>query len=187
MLTINQKVSNFELEAYHNGKIRKIKLSDYKDKWMVIMFYPADFTFICPTELEEAASYYPQFKKEGAEILSVSCDTVFVHKAWHDESPAIKKIKFPMLADPAGKVARLFGTYIENEGITLRATFVVDPNSILKFYEMHDNSIGRSMKEVLRKLQAAKFVSEHKGLVCPASWEPGKRTLKPGLKLVGKI
>ncbi len=187
MVKIDQKVPDVELEAFHSGKIKKIKLSDYKGKWIILLFYPADFTFVCPTELEEAAKYYSEFKKLGAEILSVSTDTAFVHKAWHDNSPSIKKIKFPMVADPTGKLCQEFGTYIEKEGLSLRGTFIIDPDGQLKAFEMHNNSIGRSVKEILRKLQAAKFVREHKGLVCPASWEPGKRTLKPGLKLVGKI
>ena len=187
MIKINSKVDDFSLEAFHNEEIKKIKLSDYEGKWLVMLFYPADFTFICPTELEEAAENYKEFQKSGAEILSVSTDTVFAHKAWHDQSPAIKKIEFPMLADPAGKVCRQFGAYIEEEGLSLRGTFIIDPNGTLKAMEVHDNSIGRSAKEILRKLRAAKFVKEHKGLVCPASWEPGGKTLKPGLDLVGKI
>lgn len=184
---VGQVVSDFEVEAFHNEDIRKIRLSDYKGKWVVLLFYPADFTFVCPTELEEAAHYDEEFKKTGAEILSVSTDTAFVHKAWHDSSPAIKKIKYPMLADPSGKLCREFGTYLEEEGLSLRGTFVIDPDGILKACEIHDNSIGRSAKEILRKVQAAKFVREHKGEVCPASWEPGKKTLKPGLDLIGKI
>lgn len=187
MIKIGQKIPDFTLEAYHQDKIKKIKLSDYKGRWLILLFYPADFTFICPTELAEAAQHYIEFQKLGAEIVSVSTDTVFAHKAWHDESPAIGKIRYPMLADPTGKVCREFGTYIEEEGLSLRGTFIIDPDGVLKTLDIHDNSIGRSTKEILRKLQAAKFVREHKGLVCPASWEPGKKTLKPGLKLVGKI
>lgn len=187
MIRINQKIPDFELEAFYQEKIKKIKLSDYRGKWLVLLFYPADFTFVCPTELEEAAHYYPQFQKLGAEVLSVSTDTVFVHKAWHDVSPAIKKVKFPMVADPTGKLCREFGTYIEEEGLSLRGSFIVDPDGILKAYELHANNIGRSTKELLRKLQAVKFVREHKDQVCPASWDPGKKSLKAGLKLVGKI
>ena len=192
MIRINQKISdleiaNFELEAFQKEEIKNLKLSDYKGQWLIVIFYPADFTFICPTELEEAADYYEEFKKLGAEVLSVSTDTVFVHKAWHDHSPAIKKIRFPMVADPTGKLCREFGTYIEEEGLSLRGSFIIDPESVLKAYEIHDNSIGRSAKELLRKLQAAIFVKEHKGEVCPASWKPGKNTLKPGLDLIGKI
>ncbi len=187
MIEIGQKVPDIELEAFHNNTVKKVRLTDYQGKWLVLIFYPADFTFICPTELEEMADNYAKFKQLGAEVLSVSTDTVFVHKAWHDVSPAIKKIKFPMLADPTGKLCRAFGTYIEEQGLSLRASFIIDPDGIVKAFEMHDNSIGRSAEEILRKLQAAKFVREHKGYVCPASWRPGKKTLKPGLELVGKI
>ena len=187
MTKIGQKITDFEFDAYYNSDVAKQKLSDFKGKWLVLLFYPADFTFICPTELEEAANYYDEFKKAGAEVLSISTDTVYVHKAWHDVSPSIKKIKFPMVADPTGKICKEFGTYIEEAGLFLRGTFIIDPDGILKAYEIHDNSIGRSAKEILRKVQAAKFVRENKGEVCPASWEPGKKTLKPGLDLVGKI
>ncbi len=187
MITINQKVPDFELTAYHQDEEKQIKLSDYQGKWVVVIFYPGDFTFVCPTELEEAAHMYEDFKKLDAEILSVSTDSVHTHKAWHDTSEAIKKVTYPMLADPTGKVCRMFGTYIEDEGKSLRGTFIIDPDGVLKCIEINDNDIGRGIKETYRKLEAAKFVREHDGLVCPASWEPGKETLKPGLDLVGKI
>jgi|SRR3972149_1284605 len=189
MPLVGKKVAdfaNFELEAFHQDKIKKINIADNKG-WLVLLFYPADFTFICPTELEEAANNYNTFKKLGAEVMSVSTDTAFAHKAWHDTSPAIGKIQFPMVADPTGRLCRAFDTYIEDEGLSLRGTFIINPSGEVKACEIHDNSIGRSAKETLRKLQAAKFVSEHKGLVCPASWTPGEKTLKPGLDLVGKI
>jgi len=184
---IGQPVAAFELEAYHEEKIKKISLTDYKGKWVVLFFYPADFTFVCPTELQELAENYEEFKKLNTEILSVSTDTVFTHKAWHDNSKAIKKIKFPMLADPTGKLSRELGVYIPSAGLDLRGTFIIDPDLVLKAFEVHDNSIGRSAAELLRKLQAAQFVREHGGEVCPASWKPGEKTLKPGLDLVGKI
>lgn len=187
MVKINHKIPDLELEAYHNGKTKKISLSEYRGKWLVLVFYPADFTFVCPTELGELADYYERFKKLGAEVMSVSTDTVFIHKAWHDNSPTIKKIKFPMVADPTGKLCREFDTYIEKEGCSLRGSFIINPEGILKAFEIHDNSIGRTAKELLRKIQAAKFVRKHKGEVCPASWEPGKKTLKTRLSLVGKI
>lgn len=192
MMKIGQKIKESDIaelnfEAFHDGKLKKVKLSDYANKWLILMFYPADFTFVCPTELEEAADHYEEFQKLGAELLSVSTDTAFVHKAWYDHSPAIKKIKFPMVADPTGKLCKEFGTYIEDEGLSLRGTFILDPEGVLKAYEIHDNSIGRSAKELLRKIQAAIFVREHKGEVCPASWKPGAKTLTPGLDLVGKI
>lgn len=184
---IGQKMDDVEFEIFHENRIKKVKLSDYKGKWLALFFYPADFTFICPTELEELADNYAEIQKLGAEVVSVSTDTVFVHKAWHDNSPAIKKVKFPMAADPTGKLTRMCGVYIQAEGLALRGTFLLDPQGILKAYEVHDNSIGRSATELIRKIQAAIFVSKHKGEVCPANWKPGEKTLKPGLNLVGKL
>lgn len=184
---IGKKVPDIEIEAFWNEKIKKIKLSDYKGKWVVLLFYPGDFTFVCPTELEESAGLYNEFKKNGAEVLSVSTDSVYVHKAWHDQSPAIKKVAFPMLADPTGKLCRIFGVYIEETGEALRGSFLIDPDGIIKAYEVHDTAIGRNAKEFLRRLQAAMYTRDNKGMVCPASWEPGKKTLKKGLDLVGKI
>lgn len=187
MVKINEKIPDFSAKAFHNGEIKDVSFSGFNGKWLVLLFYPADFTFICPTELEEAAESYGKFKELNAEILSISTDTAFSHKAWHDVSPSIKKIKYPMLADTTGKICREFGTYIEEEGLSLRATFIIDPDGVLKSFEIHDNSIGRNINEILRKLQAARFVREHKGQVCPASWLPGKETLKQGIELVGKI
>ena len=191
MIQIGQKIDDFiddfEFEVYQNNEIKKVKLSSYQGKWLVLLFYPADFTFICPTELEEAAEYYDEFKMEGAEILSISTDTVFVHKAWHDNSPSIAKLAYPMVADPTARLYRYFGTYVEDIGLSLPGTFIIDPEGVLKAMDIHDNSIGRSAEETLRKLQAASFVRQHQGEVCPASWKPGKKTLKPGLELVGKI
>ena len=187
MVKVGEKVEDFQLEALIDNKIRKLKLSSYKAKWVVLLFYPADFTFVCPTELEEAADHYQELVKLGAEVMSISTDTVFAHKAWHDQSEAIGKVRYPMLADPTGRVCRQFGTYIDDEGVSLRATFIIDPKRVLKAADIHDNSIGRSINEIIRKLQAAIFVDEHAGKVCPASWQPGQKTLKPGLDLVGKI
>ncbi len=187
MLRIGQQVPDIELQAFHNEDTKKFRLSDFKGKWLAMIFYPADFTFVCPTELEDAANLYDEFTKVGAEILSVSTDTVFVHKAWHDQSPSIKKIRYPMVADPTGALCRAFGTYIEEAGLSLRGSFIIDPDGVLKAFEIHDNSIGRSASELLRKLHAAQFVREHGGEVCPANWKPGADTLKPGLDLVGKI
>lgn len=187
MLKIGQEVPEFMMSAYQDNEIKDIKLSDYKGKWVVMVFYPADFTFVCPTELEEVADLYPQFKEEGAEVISVSTDTAFVHKAWHDTSEAIGKVKYLMGADPTGALSKLFGVYIDQEGLALRGTFIIDPNGILKTSEVHDLGIGRSGAEALRKLKAARFVHEHGDQVCPANWTPGADTLKPGLDLVGKI
>ena len=186
-LKIGKEAPKFKTEALIDNQIKTISLDDYDGKWKILFFYPADFTFICPTELGELADEYEEFKKEGAEILSVSTDTAFVHKAWKDASKTIEKIKFPMLSDANHFISKAYSTLIEEEGLSLRGTFIIDPKGILKAYEIHDNSIGRSAKELLRKLKAAKFVEEHNGEVCPASWMPGEKTLKPGLDLVGKI
>ncbi|HIJ11289.1 TPA: peroxiredoxin [Candidatus Woesearchaeota archaeon] len=185
--TINEKAPQFSAQAFHNNQITNVNLASYQGKWVVLVFYPADFTFICPTELGDLADKYPEFQQIGCEVLSVSTDTAFVHKAWWDNSETIKKIRFPMVADPTGKICKSYGTYIKEEGLSLRGTFVVDPDGVLKAYELHDNSIGRSSAELLRKVKAAQFVREHGGEVCPANWQPGSSTLKPGLDLVGKI
>ena len=186
-LQIGKQAPDFVAEAYHEDKVKKISLKQLRGKWVVLAFYPADFTFVCPTELGELADNYETFKKLNAEVLSVSTDTAFVHKAWHNESPTIKKIKYPMLADPTHAICKEYGTLIEEQGISWRATVIIDPNGIVKWFEKHDNSIGRNTAEILRKLQAAQYVAKHPGEVCPVSWTPGNKTLKPGLALVGKI
>ncbi len=155
---VGQPVPDCEFEVFVNEEIKKVRLSDYRGKWLAVIFYPADFTFVCPTELEAAADHYPLFQREGAEVLSVSTDTAFVHKAWHDASPAIKKIRYPMAADPSGKLSRLFDVYLEDDGLALRGSFVVDPDGVLQACEIHNLPVGRSIDELLRKVQAAKFV-----------------------------
>ena len=186
-LEIGTMAPAFTAEALVGNDTKKVSLSDYKGKWVVLFFYPADFTFICPTELGDLADKYEEFKALNTEILRVSTDTAFVHKAWKDNSETIKKINFPMIADPTGRMCRNYGTYIRDEGLSLRGTFVIDPEGNLKAYELHDNSIGRSTNELLRKIKAAQFVEEHGDQVCPVNWEPGNDTLKPGMDLVGKI
>lgn len=184
---INSKIPDFKVEAYHNESFKTITQDDLKGKWSVLFFYPADFTFVCPTELGDMADKYEEFKKLGVEIYSVSTDTHFTHKAWHDTSETIKKIKFPMLADPTGRLSRALGVYIEEAGLAYRGTFLISPQGDIKLAEVNDNSIGRNAEELLRKAQAAKFTAEHPDQVCPAKWKPGSDTLKPGLNLVGKI
>jgi peroxiredoxin (alkyl hydroperoxide reductase subunit C) len=186
-MRIGDEIPDLEFEVFFEGDIKKARLSDYRGKWLVLAFYPADFTFVCPTELAELAKQYGEFKKQDAQILSMSTDTAYVHKAWHDTSPLIKMIEYPMGADPTHDICKAFGTHIDHEGLSLRASFIINPDGILKSMEIHDNSIGRNALEILRKLQAAKFVSENPGNVCPASWSPGKDTLKPTVDLVGKI
>lgn len=186
MVNINEEAPAFHEDAFVGGEVKKISLEDYKGKWVVLFFYPADFTFVCPTELGELADHYEEFKALNAEVISVSTDTAFVHKAWHDTSETIKKIKFPMLADPALRVTKAYWTLIPEEGLSLRATYLINPEGKVKTLEFHDNGIGRSVHETIRKLQAAQFVEKH-GEVCPMNWKPGEKTLKPGLDLVGKI
>jgi len=184
---VGQEIPDLELEVYHVEKMRKVSLSDYRGKWLILFFYPADFTFVCPTELLEMAEMYDRFITAGAEIISVSTDKVFAHKAWHDNSPSISKINYPMAADPTGTLCRLLGTYLPNEGLSLRGSFIIDPDGIIKSMEINDNSIGRSATELYRRLRAAIYVREHGDEVCPASWKPGDDTLTPGMDLVGKI
>ena len=184
---INSKITDFKVQAYHNNAFKTVTQSDLKGKWSIFFFYPADFTFVCPTELGDMADKYAEFQKMGVEVYSVSTDTHFTHKAWHDASETIKKIKYPMLADPTGHLSRAFGVHIEEEGLAYRGTFVVNPEGLIKIAEIHDNGIGRNADELLRKVQAAQFVASHPNEVCPAKWKPGAETLKPGLNLVGKI
>lgn len=187
MSLINTEIKPFKATAYHNGKFVPVTNEDLKGKWSVFVFYPADFTFVCPTELGDLADNYAEFKELGVEIYSVSTDTHFTHKAWHDTSDTIKKIQYPMLADPTLALSRNFEVLIEEEGLALRGTFVVNPEGQIKVIEVHDLGIGRDAKELLRKVQAAQYVAAHPGEVCPAKWTPGEATLTPSLDLVGKI
>ncbi|WP_447410064.1 alkyl hydroperoxide reductase subunit C [Clostridium perfringens] len=187
MSLINKKVSDFKVQAYQNGEFKEVTSEDLKGHWSVFVFYPADFTFVCPTELGELADNYESFKEIGCEVYSISTDTHFVHKAWVDASDTIGKIKYPMLADPTGKLARDFEVMIEEEGLALRGSFVINPEGEIKAYEIHDNGIGRNAEELLRKVQAAQFVAEHGDQVCPAKWKPGEETLAPSLDLIGKL
>ena len=185
-LSVGDKVPNFSFKAFSGGKIEDKEIESYKG-WIILFFYPGDFTFVCPTELGELAEMNDEFVKEGANIVSVSTDTVFSHKMWHETSDTIKKIKFDMASDHKMEMVEAFNAYCEEDGLAYRATFIIDPDRVIRSVEINDNSIGRSSKELLRKFKAAKFVNEHEGQVCPASWETGKDTLTPGDELVGKI
>ena len=187
MSLVNQEIKPFSATAFHNGDFIQISDEDLKGKWSVIFFYPADFTFVCPTELGDLADHYEQLQAMGVEVYSVSTDTHFTHKAWHDSSDTIGKIKFPMIGDPTGAISRNFEVMIEEEGLALRGTFVINPEGVIKVVETNDLGIGRSAKELIRKIQAAQYVAEHDGEVCPAAWQPGEETLAPSLDLVGKI
>ena len=184
---INSQLPEFKVQAYHKGSFKTISSDDIKGRWAVFFFYPADFTFVCPTELVDMADKYATFQEMGVEIYSVSTDSHFVHKAWHDASESIRKIQYPMLADPTGTLSRAFSVMIEEEGMAYRGTFVINPEGQIKLAEIHDNGIGRNADELLRKLEAAQFVASHPGEVCPAKWKKGNQTLKPSIDLVGKI
>ena len=187
MSLINTQIKPFKAQAFHGGKFVEVTDASVKGKWSVFFFYPADFTFVCPTELGDMADLYAQYQKLGVEVYSVSTDTHFTHKAWHDASETIKKIKYPMIGDPTGAITRNFDVMIEEEGLALRGTFVVNPEGVVKVAEIHDLGIGRDARELLRKVQAAQYVAAHPGEVCPAKWTPGAKTLAPSLDLVGKI
>ena len=187
MSLINTHVKPFKATAYHNGEFVEVTQASLAGKWSVLVFYPADFTFVCPTELEDLADNHAEFQKLGVEIYGVSTDTHFAHKAWHDTSEAIRKVNYPLIGDPTGALTRNFEVMIEEEGLALRGTFVINPEGQIKLCEIHDNGIGRDASELLRKVKAAQHVAAHPGEVCPAKWQQGAETLKPSLDLVGKI
>lgn len=182
-----KKVSEFQLQAYRQGKFVQVSDKDLLGKWSVLFFYPADFTFVCPTELEDLQNKYNEFMDIGCEIYSVSCDTHFVHKAWHESSERIGKVQYTMIGDPTGTLAKDLDVYIEGAGQTERGTFVINPKGEVVLYEVSAGNIGRNADELLRKVKAAQFVYEHGDQVCPAKWEPGNETLKPSFDLVGKL
>jgi peroxiredoxin len=184
---INTRLPEFKAQAYHRGEFTTVTDKDLAGKWAIFFFYPADFTFVCPTELVDLAEKHEELKRLGVEVYSVSTDTHFTHKAWHDASESIKKITYPMLADPTARLSRAFGVYMEEQGLAHRGTFLVDPDGKIKLAEINDDGIGRNADELLRKVQAAHFVRNNPNQVCPAKWKPGAQTLKPGLDLIGKI
>lgn len=187
MSLIGKEIVEFNAQAYVNDNFKAVTKQDVLGKWNIFFFYPADFTFVCPTELEDLAEQYAKFKEAGCEIYSVSCDTHFVHKAWHDASEKIQKIHYPMLADPTHVLARGFEVLIEDAGLAERGTFIVNPEGKIVSYEVVAGNIGRNAEELLRRLQALQFVASHDGEVCPAKWKQGAQTLKPSIDLVGKL
>lgn len=187
MVQINSELKPFEATAYHHGAFVPVSDADLRGKWSVVFFYPADFTFVCPTELGDLADHYADFQGLGVEVYSVSTDTHFTHKAWHDTSDTIAKVEYPMIGDPTGQITRNFGVMRELEGLADRATFVIDPDGVIQVVEMTAEGIGRNAAELLRKVRAAQHVRQHPGEVCPAKWEQGDETLAPSLDLVGKI
>jgi peroxiredoxin (alkyl hydroperoxide reductase subunit C) len=184
---IDTEVKPFTATAFHNGEFVEVSDADLRGKWSIVFFYPADFTFVCPTELGDLADNYEELKNMGVEVYSVSTDTHFTHKAWHGSSETIGKIQYPMVGDPTGTLARNFGVYIEANGLAQRGSFVVDPEGRIQIMEVTAEGVGRDASELIRKVKAAQYVRNHPGEVCPAKWKEGEATLSPSLDLVGKI
>jgi len=184
---INAEVKPFNATAFHNGEFVEVSDANLKGKWSVVFFYPADFTFVCPTELGDLADNYAELQRLGVEVYAVSTDTHFTHKAWHDSSETIGKISYPMVGDPTGVISRNFGVYIEENGLAHRGTFVIDPQGRVQLIEVSAEGVGRDASDLLRKIKAAQYIAAHPGEVCPAKWKEGDATLAPSLDLVGKI
>lgn len=184
---LNSQLPEFKLQAYHKDIFKTITDKDLLGKWAILFFYPADFTPVCPTELVDMADKYVQFQEMGVEVYSISTDSHFVHKAWHDASASIQQVMYPMLSDPTGNLCRALGVYIEEKGVAYRGTFLIDPEGKIKIIEQNDNPIGRDAAGLLRKVEAAIFVATHKGEACPAKWKTGEATLKASINLTGKI
>ena len=187
MSLLNTEIKSFQATAFHNGEFVDVSEADLKGSWSVVFIYPADFTFVCPTELGDLADHYADFQRLGVEIYSVSTDTHFTHKAWHATSDTIGKLEYPMVGDPTGTISRNFEVLIEEKGLAARGTFVIDPDGVIQIVEINAGNIGRSASELLRKVRAAQYVREHPNEVCPAKWDEGDDTLAPSLDLVGKI
>ena len=187
MRMVGKEVPDFEADAYINGEIKRIKLSDYRGRFVVLCFYPGDFTYVCPTELYSMASVYEELKKLGVEVLSCSTDSVHSHKVWHETSDLIKDVQFPMLADTTAEIAKKFEVYDEDQGAAVRGRFIIDTDGILKAVEVLYPNVGRNVKELIRQIKAFLYVKEHIGEVAPAGWEPGKKTLEPSIELSGKV
>ncbi|GAA5216312.1 alkyl hydroperoxide reductase subunit C [Corallincola platygyrae] len=187
MALINTKIKPFNTTAFKDGEFVEVSDQDLQGKWAVFFFYPADFTFVCPTELGDLADHYEELQSRGVEVYSVSTDTHFTHKAWHDSSDTIGKIKYHMLGDPTGEITRNFEVMREGQGLADRGTFIVDPEGVIQAMEITAEGIGRDAEDLLRKVKAAQYVASHPGEVCPAAWKEGEETLAPSLDLVGKI
>lgn len=187
MSLIGKEMSEFNAEAYHNGQFISVSNENFKGKWSVVCFYPADFTFVCPTELEDLQNQYATLKSMGVEVYSVSTDTHFTHKAWHDHSEAIGKIEYIMIGDPSHKISRMFEVLNEESGQADRGTFILDPEGKVQAIEITAGGIGRDASTLIDKMKAAQYVHNNPGEVCPAKWKEGAQTLKPSIDLVGKI
>ncbi len=190
-IAVGQQVPNFEIEIYDTAKqdFGKLSLSDLKARkeWLILFFYPADFTFVCPTELDDLAGVYDELKKMGCEVLAVSTDTKYTHLAWHRDELLLKGVKYPMGADTTGNLSRMFGVYDENTGLALRGTFIINPEGKLVASEINYYNVGRNSYELLRKMKANVYLAVHPEEACPAKWQEGDKTLKPSADLVGNV
>lgn len=189
MSLIGKQIEEFKSEAFQagTGEFITVTDADLKGKWSIVCFYPADFTFVCPTELEDLQNEYAALKELGVEVYSVSTDTHFTHKAWHDHSDAIGKITYTMIGDASQKISRIFDVLDEESGLAQRGTFIIDPDGIVQAAEINADGIGRDASTLVNKIKAAQYVRNNPGEVCPAKWQEGSETLKPSLDLVGKI
>lgn len=187
MSLIGKEVLPFKANAFQKGQFIEVSEENFKGKWSVVCFYPADFTFVCPTELEDLQNQYEELKKLGVEVYSVSTDTHFTHKAWHESSQAIGKVEYIMIGDPSHIVSRNFDVLIEEAGLADRGTFIIDPDGVIQAAEINAGGIGRDASALINKIKAAQYVRNNPGEVCPAKWQEGGKTLKPSLDLVGKI
>lgn len=190
-MKVDQPFIDFELESYDpkTKKVGTISLSQIlkKRQWTVLFFYPADFTFVCPTELADLAKRHSEFKTEGGEVYGVSTDTVYTHKAWLETEELLKSVNFSLLADHNGSLAKELGIYDGKNGMAQRAVYIIDPRGVLRSFQIVSDNIGRSATEILRQVRALKFVAEHPGRACPASWDVGGATLKPNISISGKV
>lgn len=187
MSLIGTIVKQFKASAFKDGKFLTVSDEDLTGHWSVICFYPADFTFVCPTELEDLQNEYDNLKALGTEVYAVSTDTHFSHKAWHDSSPTIGKIKYAMIGDPSHVISRNFEVLIESAGLADRGTFIVDPDGVIQAVEINAGGIGRDASSLINKIKAAQYIRKHANEVCPAKWQEGSDTLIPSFDLVGKI
>lgn len=187
MSLIGKEVQPFKASAFQKGQFIEVTEENFKGKWSVVCFYPADFTFVCPTELEDLQNQYATLKELGVEVYSVSTDTHFTHKAWHDHSETIGKIEYIMIGDPSQKISRQFDVLDEEAGLADRGTFIIDPDGVVQAVEINAGGIGRDASILINKIKAAQYVRTNPGEVCPAKWQEGSKTLKPSLDLVGKI
>ncbi|WP_088809285.1 MULTISPECIES: alkyl hydroperoxide reductase subunit C [Listeria] len=187
MSLIGKEIEEFTAKAFHQGEFIDVSSENFKGKWSVVCFYPADFTFVCPTELEDLQDQYKTLQDLDVEVYSVSTDTHFTHKAWHDSSDAIGKIEYIMIGDPSHTISNIFDVLDEEEGLANRGTFIIDPDGVVQAVEINADGIGRDASTLIDKIRAGQYVRNNPGEVCPAKWKEGAETLKPSLDLVGKI